>query len=181
MEKYIVVQSTRTGSCETFEDTPQEAIGYAEYLWRHLTEREKKKTNISVHVIDESCVKVDELDEDEFLEDGTPDWSNDRVWWCYGDPKDVIWDSDVDGIPLWYIDLNPLMERIPFRGTLEEAQGEADRLITYNGHPAKIADDEGDDRCIRRWWSREYNEDEDWELDPIKFGEFGFYSDWEGI
>lgn len=80
---------------------------------------------------------------------------------------------------MYYIDLNYLMEREEFDGTLEEAMSKADEQIGYTQQDARIYDDNDDLVAIRHWNEVPYEEGE--EEDCIPFGSFGFYSPWEKL
>lgn len=70
-------------------------------------------------------------------------------------------------------------------GALEEAMIEADEGAAYTQTDYDVCDPENPDKvyAVRRWWGVKYNdnpEDNDvLEQDPICFGDYGYYSDWE--
>lgn len=63
--------------------------------------------------------------------------------------------------------------------TLAEAKQLADDGATYTQQPIEIMSD-GEPVAIRRWYGMKYqgNED-DYQENPITFGDFGFYADWD--
>lgn len=65
--------------------------------------------------------------------------------------------------------------------TLEEAMKIADKGAAYTQQPITIEDDEGSEIARRAWWGVEYDETNDdmYCKDPICFGSFGYYSDWQ--
>lgn len=63
--------------------------------------------------------------------------------------------------------------------TLEEAKEIADAGACYTQQPITIEDEDDNEICRRPWWGSQYNEDEAWEDDPICFGEFGYFGDWQ--
>lgn len=72
-----------------------------------------------------------------------------------------------------------------YEENLENAMEIADENATYTQQDINIYEvDEKDNisdcpTMSRRWWGYEYNPDEDAFENPICFGTFGFYSDWE--
>ena len=63
-------------------------------------------------------------------------------------------------------------------GTLDEAKRLADEGAAYTQQPITIEDEDGNEVSRRAWCGVEYNEDEYYCEDPIRFGTFGFYGDW---
>lgn len=63
-------------------------------------------------------------------------------------------------------------------GTLEEAKRVADEDAAYTQQNIEIFDEDGDSVAIRRWVGVDYNNGYESE-NPIIFGSFGFYDDWE--
>lgn len=63
--------------------------------------------------------------------------------------------------------------------TVKAAMRIADKGAAYTQHDITIEDVNGNVLYTRRWWGTEYDEDEDCCENPILFGDFGFYSDWE--
>ena len=77
------------------------------------------------------------------------------------------------------IELNPLMDSLNCSGTLRDAQIMADEAICYNQKDAKIYDESDWLIALRRWNGVEYDEKNNPCENPICFGSFGYYSDWE--
>lgn len=63
--------------------------------------------------------------------------------------------------------------------TIKEAKVLADCGAGYTQHDITIEDANGNVLYTRRWWGTEYDPDEDCCKNPILFGDFGFYGDWE--
>jgi hypothetical protein len=64
-------------------------------------------------------------------------------------------------------------------GDLRDAMKEADKGIAYTQQPVTIEDERGD-LVARRDWSGSLAYIEDYE-DPIPFGKFGYYTDWQEV
>lgn len=62
-------------------------------------------------------------------------------------------------------------------GTLEEAMKLADEGACYTQQNITIEDESGTVVALREWWGCMDGIEE--MQDPIKFGSFGFYGDWE--
>lgn len=63
--------------------------------------------------------------------------------------------------------------------TIDSAMRSADRGAAYTQQDITIEDADGDVLWRRRWWGTKYDPDEDCCEDPICFGDYGFYGDWE--
>lgn len=63
--------------------------------------------------------------------------------------------------------------------TLEDAQRIADAGASYTQCPIVITDEDGNEVSRRNWWGLAYDENEVPEENPIRFGNFGYYSDWQ--
>lgn len=118
--------------------------------------------------------------------------NTDSLWLCQIDlPGGVTfdeWQEDLDEyeddaivnildyLSTFEIRLNSLMEVEEFHGTLEEAEKQADEGICYNQQDASIY--YHGKLAARRAWvgCLEGIDDND---DPIQFGDFGYYADWE--
>ena len=61
--------------------------------------------------------------------------------------------------------------------TLEAAKSAADEGASHTQQPIVIEDEFGNEVARRQWWGVS----DGWkdENDPIRFGEFGFYGDWQ--
>jgi hypothetical protein len=55
----------------------------------------------------------------------------------------------------------------------------ADEGAAYTQENISITDENGNLVAIRRWYGVAYNPDTDEESNPIIFGTFGYYSDWQ--
>ena len=68
---------------------------------------------------------------------------------------------------------------------LESAMAEADNAASYCQENITLieTDDEGKEitEYIRKWWNVPFDKKEDESLNPIEFGDFGYYSDWEQV
>lgn len=63
---------------------------------------------------------------------------------------------------------------------IEDAKKGADELISYNQEDVIIYNEKNEEVCRRTWYGGvEYDKDENDEEDPILFGDFGFYGDWQ--
>jgi len=62
-------------------------------------------------------------------------------------------------------------------GSLHEAMLAADDVVVYTQQPITIVDETGNEVARREWYGV-LTGIEDAE-DPIQFGEFGFYADWQ--
>ena len=63
--------------------------------------------------------------------------------------------------------------------TLEEAKRMADDGAAYTQQPIVIEDEDGNEIAHRPWWGVQYDEDEGDETDPVCFGSFGYFGDWQ--
>lgn len=69
--KYILTfQDEHNGIKEAF-DTAKEANEKASYYWNHLTKNEKKKNQIYIEKIDETCLTREAIDEQGYIKDWT--------------------------------------------------------------------------------------------------------------
>jgi hypothetical protein len=67
---------------------------------------------------------------------------------------------------------------------LESAMAEADAAASYCQEDITLieSDENGSEtEYVRKWWDVKYNEKEDDSKNPIEFGDFGYYSDWEQV
>ena len=64
-------------------------------------------------------------------------------------------------------------------GTLEQAQEAADESAAYTQSNIYIQDSEGNDIVTRHWWGCINNNDIEDCDNPIQFGKFGYYGDWQ--
>jgi hypothetical protein len=62
---------------------------------------------------------------------------------------------------------------------LEEVKKIADEGSAYTQESYSIEDVKRNVLAYRLWWGVAYDEDECQEDDPICFGSFGYYSDWQ--
>ena len=63
--------------------------------------------------------------------------------------------------------------------TLEAAKELADDGAAYTQQPIIIEDEDGKEVTRRPWWGVQYDEDEGDETDPICFGSYGYFGDWQ--
>ncbi|TCL43205.1 hypothetical protein [Harryflintia acetispora] len=64
--------------------------------------------------------------------------------------------------------------------TLEQAKVLADQGAAYTQQPITIHDEDGEEVARRNWFGVEYNAEDDQEtMDPITYGSFGYYGDWQ--
>lgn len=63
--------------------------------------------------------------------------------------------------------------------TLEEAKEYANKQAAYTQLAITIEDPEGNLVCRRPWRGTQLDPSVDPSEDPIEFGSFGYYSDWE--
>lgn len=63
--------------------------------------------------------------------------------------------------------------------TLLEAKALADEGAAYTERDIVITDEDGDEVARRTWWGVQYDEDVGDETDPICFGSFGYFGDWQ--
>ena len=64
-------------------------------------------------------------------------------------------------------------------GTLEDAQKIADEGAAYTGADITIEDEDGNTVMIRCWWGVKFDPETDDSADPICFGDYGYYGDWQ--
>ena len=64
-------------------------------------------------------------------------------------------------------------------GTLAEAMAAADEAVAYTQTNIEILGD--DEHYARLWYGVEYDDTRDYAENPICFGKFGFYDDWQEI
>lgn len=63
--------------------------------------------------------------------------------------------------------------------TLDEAKEIADNGAAYTQKDIVIEDEDGNEITRRPWWGVQYDEDEGDEINPICFGNFGYFGDWQ--
>ncbi len=65
--------------------------------------------------------------------------------------------------------------------TIIAAKALADENAAYTQLPITIEDEDGNEVARRCWWGIAYDEsnDDTWCENPITYGDFGYYSDWE--
>lgn len=63
--------------------------------------------------------------------------------------------------------------------TLEEAKAIADDGAAYTQRDITIEDEDDNEVLRRPWWGVGYDEDESSDDDPICFGDFGYFGDWQ--
>lgn len=68
-----------------------------------------------------------------------------------------------------------------YADTLEEAMQIADANACYTQQNITIEDIDGNAVAIRRWWGVEYDPETDYCEDPIDYGSWGYYGDWEQL
>lgn len=61
---------------------------------------------------------------------------------------------------------------------LEEVKEIADEGSAYTQKDYWIEDVKGNELARRRWWGVAFDENECEDEDPIRFGSYGYYSDW---
>ena len=61
---------------------------------------------------------------------------------------------------------------------LSEAMRFADANACYTQRNITIEDEDGYIICERHWWGTAIDEDDEDLIDPIDFGDFGYYDDW---
>lgn len=89
-----------------------------------------------------------------------------------------IWDEHWNGIDEYYIKYNTGAGNIIITGTLEEAQTEADSSAAYTQKNIDICDSDGEIVATRRWYGVAPDEEDECG-DIIRFGDSGFYDEWE--
>ena len=80
---------------------------------------------------------------------------------------------------MYYINYYTGAGNFTYDGTLEEAKKEADKGAGYTQQSYAILDEDENVVAVRRWCGMEYDMEEDGEENPILFGSFGYYADWE--
>ena len=63
--------------------------------------------------------------------------------------------------------------------TLEEAKILADNEASYTQKDIIIEDEFGNEVLRRPWWGTQYSGENEEEENPILFGSFGYYGDWQ--
>ena len=66
-------------------------------------------------------------------------------------------------------------------GTLDDAMQAADEGAAYTQQPITICDEDGNAIAQRVWWGTKYDAEEAGEGNPICFGDYGYYGDWESL
>ena len=125
--------------------------------WNNLTWREQKTTR--VELVEAYTLEDDELEDDEQELDFSayePIWSSSEMYF-------VDADYNPNGGP--YVGFS----------TLEEAERARDNGASYSQRNMVIYAPEG--VYTRKWWNTTQGVEDC--NDPIKFGNFGFYGDWE--
>ena len=84
-------------------------------------------------------------------------------------------DGFVKSGEMYQISMNPYMDDIAFRGSLEEAKKEADEMVAYNQYDIIIR--KGGEEVTSRRWCGIAPSEEDEDGDIIWIGD-GFYADW---
>lgn len=154
-EKHYFILEHRGGDCfdKKLETSDlSKAIKAAIDEWDCLTWREQRTTR--VELVEGYSLEDDEQELD--LSAYNPIWSSDKIYI-------VDLDNDIDG------------GDYEAYGTIEDAQRRADELATYCQRDMDIYAPDG--VYSRRWWGTTEGI-EDCE-DPIQFGSFGYYGDWE--
>lgn len=77
------------------------------------------------------------------------------------------------------IDYNTGAGNRSISGTLEQAMALADEYAAYTQRDITIKDEAGHMVARRSWWGEVFDPDITEDIDPIEFGDFGHYSDWE--
>lgn len=79
----------------------------------------------------------------------------------------------------YYIDYGTGAGNEWVHGTLEDAKAIADEGATYTQCSITIQDSDYSDICTRHWDGSTYDKDMVDDENPIIFGDYGFYSDWD--